>query len=261
MQKGTCRKFSVRMGRERLSVYLTVGIAEVSVTLEVTAGFWETDQVQAARKHRWSRSPLWELADFPTTPSSLRAEIEPLCRQCGCDDALTQRVTPVIVDELTRQVTKARVERDRRLSSLPVATPLEWDEIGPALRNRRGIYTTDLGSIEITIRYPTEVRFGGSGVPVLLVSTRSGRRRESEFRLSLDGICSEGVVQTLETWGCPTETALGVGRAVAIQARADWLALYPTWRNPWQERVERGRRETLERRRGLRGEDSESRGE
>ena len=66
------------------------------------------------------------------------------------------------------------------------------------------------------------------GPHVVLESTKPERHRKTNFMVSLDGTCAEGVVQHLEMWGWPTETALSVGRAVAIQARADWLSFYPT---------------------------------
>jgi len=227
-QESTCRELSVRMGRERLWVRLIVGVADVTVGLRVVPGLWDMYEVEAEQRHRGSQSPVWELADVPTDPSSLRVKIETLVQQCGCDDALTQRVSPVIVEEMIYQVTKARAQRDRRLSALPGAAPLEWDKSSPPFRHRRGIYTTDAGVIEVEITYEVE-RNGGMGPWVLLESTKPERRRKDQFMVSLDGICSEGVVQHLETWGWPTETALSVGRAIAIQARADWLSFYPTW--------------------------------
>ena len=229
-QDGTGRELSERVGRDRRSVVVMVGLADVCLRLTV-APFPGGDY------------RVWELADVSTDPLSLRAEIAAFLRQNGCAEALSQRVLPFILDELTRLVAQARVERDRRLGALPAAAPVEWDTLSPAPRsggavvrgawryasaNRHGIYTTDAGSIEVTINYVTE-SYVENGAHLRLVSTKSERCRETGFHVSMDGLCSEGVVQTLETWGWPSQTALGVGRAVALQARADWLSSYPTW--------------------------------
>jgi hypothetical protein len=107
-QESICRELSVRMGRERLLVHLIVGVADVKVYLRVVPRLWDMDEVEAARKNRWSESPLWALADVPTDQSSLQMKIEELAQQCGGDNALTQRISAVIVDELICQVTKAR---------------------------------------------------------------------------------------------------------------------------------------------------------
>lgn len=113
-QECTGRELSVPIGKDSLSVELIVGLADVGVLLHVDAPWWEDlpDRERCA-------SHCWELADVPTEPSSLQLEIAALLPQCECDDALTERVSPVIREELTRLVMNARSERDRRLSLLP----------------------------------------------------------------------------------------------------------------------------------------------
>jgi hypothetical protein len=192
----------------------------------------------------------WVLSDVPTDPVTLQAEVASVLTQCGCGHA--RHLPAFIAEELTRLVMNARADRESRLKMLPTAAPFKWHEMchtSPWIRH--GVYSDDARSIEVDISYealePGRGRDGDNPQPVAcLVSTTPAPGRKAQVALSLDGLCVDGVVRTLEAWGWARQSALAVGRAVAIQARTDWLALLGERRRV-QESRPRLTREDIER--------------
>ena len=82
------------------------------------------------------------------------------------------------------------------------------------------------------VSWPAEVgRSVGCAVAVKavnasIVSTRPGRTEQKVggLHVPLDGICCDADGEWLEMFGWPTEVARSVDRAVAVKARADWMA-------------------------------------
>lgn len=228
-QDGAARSLELRVGSDAISINLVVGVADVGVLIhsrpiqEVPLG--EPDRTRFGYLER-------ELADYPNDPTTLHEGVMHLLTDCGCDESSGQRIADLVFKELQRLVLTARVERDRRLRMLLPEVPLTWDELSPAPdggMNRRGVHHADADSIEFVLVYAGFLGPGQASVLGEILSVRLGRVPQSHsFAMPLDGICNEATVQFLETCGWPEAVARGVGRAVAVKARTDWIALRPT---------------------------------
>ena len=112
-QDGVGRKRHVPIGSDDLYIALMVGVAEV----QLTVGYVEY-------------CVLWcELDDFPSDASTLHADVNSLLRKCGYANRGEEGAAQLILEELNRLVTGARLQRDQRLRMLPAAAPIRWDEL------------------------------------------------------------------------------------------------------------------------------------
>jgi hypothetical protein len=216
---GTFRELVVPVGDERLSIRLAIDASDV--TLDVFGPSPGS-----------ARSLSWELVDVPTEAEALCRGITEVVRAGGCGEAEIERTVRMVNDEIVRLVRNARAEQDRRLSGLPPPADVRWGDIAivddGGSAERHGAYHDSSGTVDVRLSYALAMRIGGYNAGYSIVSARPGRARQPAAGLMpLDGICSEGVVQMLEIWGWPAGVALGVGRAAAVKARSDWIALQP----------------------------------
>ena len=172
----------------------------------------------------------WELAAFPEDTADLRGEILYLLRERG-RIRHAERLSSLIVVELARLVSTARDERERRLAALPPPAAVRWGGLTLAAGSaeRSGVLDVSADAIEIRLVYCCEDFWHcltpSDDAAVHIRSSKGGVRRTTRVPISLDGMCSEGIIQDLETWGWSSELATSVAYAVALTAREDWLAL------------------------------------
>ncbi len=215
--EGTVRSLTLR----HVSIELLVGLADVGLEI----GRIGSDKYQVHRRY-------WELSQFPVDRSTLHLQLRTFLVKCSCDDLLAERVAEAILKELAGLVANARVERERRLSLLPAAASFEWIErdVIPCDRHTQGIHIADDGSIMVCLTYGrAELTYVHHpvGRPVAsIVSTRPGRAEQNSGNVPVpvDGLSCDTVGEFLENIGWPTEVARSVDRAVAVRARADWMA-------------------------------------
>jgi hypothetical protein len=172
----------------------------------------------------------WDLADFPQDTTTLRDEILDLLREFG-RIRQDERLASMIVLDVARFVSTAREERKRQLTGLPPPAPVMWGELThlPGTAERCGVLDVRDGVIELRLLYCCEDLMNrptpSMDVVIVIVSTRAGVRRVSRVPLSADGVCSQGMIQTLETWSWSSELSTSLAYAAALTAREDWLPL------------------------------------
>lgn len=226
------------IGSTDLTIELFVGLADVSVRISPPRDVLRNSPPLDVDE--WERlselcEHIWELSQFPLDQSTLHGELRKSLVACGCDDVLAERLAERTLQELAALVATARSERERRLSLLSAKARIEWGELTPIHRDgevdgmwTQGMPIADGGSIMVRLTYRVGIFKigGGHSVTASIVSTRPGRAEQGilDIPVPLDGICCDALCEWLEMFGWSSEVGRSVGRAVAVKARADWMA-------------------------------------
>lgn len=222
----------IRDGFRKLSVGFLVGEAKVTVLVHRQRSWFTWD---SPAWFFWSPQNFELIADLrQIEPSVLFSAIVEVLRKNDWNSRDARDAHRI----LERILHLAR-DREQRLLALPPAMAVPWSE--PVREDqwsmgRSGRHVSTTGSIEVTLHYNWEPRYGsGASARWHIVSTRvGGAPRQSSGRDPLDGICCDQAVGDLEDWGWPRAKALSIGRAISETALRDWIALKPEIESAWR---------------------------
>jgi hypothetical protein len=148
------------------------------------------------------------------------------------EERVAESLVAHILAEITRLMPLARAEREVRLRELPSPAPVAWGEFDESDRSIPGTFHSQGNSIHVSLEIHLLRGLEASLTSARVTVTPAGVRHERVNRswstcVPVDGIIADATIEFLEMWGWPKEIASAIGRAIAIKARAEWIARQP----------------------------------